>query len=90
MPMNLAVTADFMYARFHGLIDGAAHNYTRAELEPWSRHFRAQSRAGRTVYAYFNNDANVRAPANARMLMDMIGTSVIEPSAQHASRSGLN
>jgi uncharacterized protein YecE (DUF72 family) len=78
MPMNLSVTADFVYARFHGLMDGAAHNYTRSELEPWSRHFRAQSRAGRTVYAYFNNDANVRAPANARMLMEMIGKGAVE------------
>src|SRR5712671_6814522 len=38
MPMNLEVTADIIYIRFHGLAGGAAHNYTRKELEPWARH----------------------------------------------------
>jgi len=41
-------------------------------LEPWARHVRAAARQGRTVYAYFNNDANVRAPANAKMFIEMI------------------
>ena len=71
MPMNLTVTADLVYIRFHGLAGGSAHDYTRAELEPWARHIRQQQRHGRTVFAYFNNDVNVRAPANAMMLMEM-------------------
>jgi uncharacterized protein YecE (DUF72 family) len=73
MPMKLEVTADFVYIRFHGLQGGAAHDYTRAELEPWAQHIREQSRRGRSVFAYFNNDLNVRAPGNARMLMELIG-----------------
>jgi uncharacterized protein YecE (DUF72 family) len=73
MPMNLTATADFVYIRFHGLENGAAHDYTRAELEPWARFIRRQSRAGKNVYAYFNNDLNVHAPDNAKMLMEMIG-----------------
>jgi uncharacterized protein YecE (DUF72 family) len=71
MPMNLEVTSDVVYIRFHGLEGGAAHNYTEEELQPWAAHIRRQAREGRTVYVYFNNDANVRAPANARTLMRM-------------------
>ncbi|HEY9508535.1 MAG TPA: DUF72 domain-containing protein [Verrucomicrobiae bacterium] len=79
MPMNLTVTADFIYIRFHGLKDGAAHDYTRKELEPWAAHIQRQARAGRTVYAYFNNDLNVRAPGNAKMLMEMVGKASAAP-----------
>jgi uncharacterized protein YecE (DUF72 family) len=84
MPMDLTVTADLVYIRFHGLADGFAHNYTREELEPWARHIRSQARAGKTVYAYFNNDANVRAPKNAKMLMRMVGTSAVTAFAEAA------
>src|SRR3954451_8885158 len=31
MPMNMRVTTDFIYIRFHGLAGGAAHDYTSAE-----------------------------------------------------------
>ncbi|HWQ93136.1 MAG TPA: DUF72 domain-containing protein [Clostridia bacterium] len=73
MPADMRVTTDFVYIRFHGLEGGAAHDYTEAELRPWAEHIHNQARRGRAVYAYFNNDANVRAPANARTLMDMAG-----------------
>jgi len=73
MPENFTVTADSVYIRFHGLKDGARHDYTRAELEPWAKFIRNQARAGRKVYAYFNNDLNVNAPENAKTLMKMIG-----------------
>ncbi|HET7626185.1 MAG TPA: DUF72 domain-containing protein, partial [Verrucomicrobiae bacterium] len=79
MPMNLAVTADFIYIRFHGLENGGAHNYTREELKPWAGHIRKQAKSGKSVYAYFNNDANVRAPNNAKMLMEMVGKSAVQP-----------
>jgi uncharacterized protein YecE (DUF72 family) len=73
MPQTMEVTSDIIYIRFHGLAGGAAHDYTRKELEPWARHIRAQARAGNTIYAYFNNDLNVRAPGNAKMLIGMVG-----------------
>jgi uncharacterized protein YecE (DUF72 family) len=87
MPMNLTVTADFIYIRFHGLKDGASHDYTRKELEPWAAHIQRQARAGKTVYAYFNNDLNVRAPGNAKMLMEMVGKSSVSPAQPEAERS---
>jgi uncharacterized protein YecE (DUF72 family) len=72
MPLNLAVTADFIYLRFHGLEAGAAHDYTHAELKPWAAHCRAALNKGLAVYAYFNNDWNVRAPKNARELIRLV------------------
>jgi uncharacterized protein YecE (DUF72 family) len=78
MPMNLTVTADFVYIRFHGLEGGAYHDYTRAELEPWAAFICKQARAGRNVYAYFNNDLNVHAPDNAKALMEMIGGAAVK------------
>ncbi|HZQ46227.1 MAG TPA: DUF72 domain-containing protein [Verrucomicrobiae bacterium] len=77
MPMNLMVTTDFIYLRFHGLSGGAAHDYTSAELEPWARHICGNP--GKTVFAYFNNDVNTRAPNNARTLMKMAGARAVKP-----------
>jgi uncharacterized protein YecE (DUF72 family) len=80
MPMTLQTTADLVYIRFHGLEGGFAHDYTRQELEPWAAHVRSAALQGKTVFAYFNNDANVRAPANASMFVEMTGGRMV-PSA---------
>jgi len=71
MPQNFSVTANFVYIRFHGLSGGPRHDYSRAELEPWAGHIREQAAKGRKVFAYFNNDLNVRAPKNAELLRTM-------------------
>ena len=73
MPMNIAITADFVYLRFHGLAGGASHDYTCAELKPWAAHSRAALAKNRTVYAYFDNDWNVRAPKNAMEFLEFVG-----------------
>src|ERR1051326_4422921 len=84
MPINFTATSDLVYIRFHGLEGGAAHDYTRKELEPWAEHIRKHSREGKIVYAYFNNDINVRAPENAKMLMEMVGSAAHESVAEAA------
>jgi uncharacterized protein YecE (DUF72 family) len=81
MPMDLTVTSNVVYIRFHGLAGGPAHDYTEAELRPWAKHIVTQTKAGKTVYAYFNNDVNVRAPENARMLMRMTGKYAVRPDS---------
>ena len=86
MPMNLTVTADFVYVRFHGLEGGAAHDYTRKELTPWADFISEQAEHRKTLYVYFNNDINVRAPDNAKMLMEMIGEHAVEPTALERPR----
>lgn len=71
MPANFSVTANFVYIRFHGLKDGARHDYRGKELEPWARHIQEQTKAGHNAFVYFNNDLNVRAPNNAKLLTKM-------------------
>lgn len=72
MPADFTVTTDITYVRFHGLIGGARHNYSRAELEAWAAHIHRQACSGNEVYAYFNNDANGCAPANAALFRQMV------------------
>jgi uncharacterized protein YecE (DUF72 family) len=79
MPMNLTVTDEVIYIRFHGLEGGAAHDYTREELEPWADYIVEQASRGHILYVYFNNDINVRAPENAKMLMEMVGLFTVQP-----------
>jgi uncharacterized protein YecE (DUF72 family) len=79
MPMNLTVTSDVVYVRFHGLKDGAAHDYTDAELKPWAKFARAEAEKRRTVFMYFNNDVNTRAPENARRMIQLLGECAVLP-----------
>ncbi|HEY3861546.1 MAG TPA: DUF72 domain-containing protein [Verrucomicrobiae bacterium] len=80
MPEDLSVTADFAYIRFHGLSGGPRHDYTAAELAPWAARIQVEAAAGHRVFAYFNNDLNVRAPKNAKLLMDLCGN--LSPSPE--------
>lgn len=73
MPMDLTVTADFIYLRFHGLEGGYSHDYSEAELAPWVEHIRKAAGQGKDVFAYFNNDGNARAPKNAKDLARLAG-----------------
>jgi uncharacterized protein YecE (DUF72 family) len=66
---DLATTAGFVYARFHGLSGGYAHDYTREQLAPWVTHLK-----GEDGYAFFNNDAAGRAPENAVLLANLLAT----------------
>jgi uncharacterized protein YecE (DUF72 family) len=82
MPMDLTVTADFLYVRFHGLESGAAHDYTKEELAPWAAHVRDQVGRRKRAFVYFNNDVKARAPENARLFRDMLGP-VEHPGTGH-------
>ncbi|MBA4149147.1 MAG: DUF72 domain-containing protein [Verrucomicrobia bacterium] len=79
MPINFTATASFVYARFHGLENGAAHDYTREELEPWAEQLTQFSKQRKPAFVYFNNDCNTRAPLNAKMLMEMVGSLAVAP-----------
>jgi uncharacterized protein YecE (DUF72 family) len=86
MPMNLRVTTDFIYIRFHGLEGGASHNYTAVELKPWAEHCKKCLHHGLDVFAYFNNDLNSRAPENARQFIAMVrGKAVRSPDVERLS-----
>ena len=61
-----------MYVRYHGP-SGAYHGgYTDEQLDGSAIWLCEQYRAGRDVFAYFNNDIGGMAPANARRLRDQL------------------
>lgn len=70
-PSAEEVTADFIYLRFHGAPQLYASNYTDAELKMWAA--KARQWAGdKDIYAYFNNDVNGYAVANAQKFCQML------------------
>lgn len=82
MPHDFTTTADLVYARFHGLDGGYAHDYTREELDPWVAALR-----DREGFAFFNNDAEARAPANTTLLRDLLNSAVSKSGARAEIRS---
>jgi len=65
---SLEATADWRFVRFHYGSRGRAGNYSATEIDTWARRI-AQWRRREAVYAYFNNDWQGFAPANAKALM---------------------
>jgi uncharacterized protein YecE (DUF72 family) len=87
-PLLMDVTADFVYVRLHGSEQLYASGYNARALARWAGRIAAWREgreaqgvhAGpparpkrRDVYVYFDNDAKVRAPFDARALMRNIG-----------------
>jgi uncharacterized protein YecE (DUF72 family) len=64
-------TADFVYIRFHHGSRGRRGNYSHAELESWAARISDWQRR-HDVYAYFNNDWEGFAPANAAALAALL------------------
>ncbi len=65
-------TADWRFVRFHYGTRGRAGNYSASEIETWARRI-AQWRRRKSVFAYFNNDWQGFATANARLLLRRLG-----------------
>lgn len=61
------LTADFTFLRFHYGHRGRGGNYSGSELDAWAARI-AMWRRRVDVFAYFNNDWNAFAIANARRL----------------------
>lgn len=85
VPQDHAITGDFVYLRFHGLKDGAYHDYTDDELRPWAEQLAKAAERGIPAYVYFNNDLNTRAPLNAVALMRMLGEHAVAAFSAEAS-----
>jgi uncharacterized protein YecE (DUF72 family) len=84
IPPEPIVTADHAYMRFHGLNykkwysgEGSArydYLYSEKELQDWKPKVEGmQEEVAKTVYVYFNNHPSGQAPANAKMMMDLLG-----------------
>jgi uncharacterized protein YecE (DUF72 family) len=74
LPNVLVKTADEIYLRLHGATRWYRHNYSKAELQVWANRI-AESGAKR-AWAYFNNDRDCYAIANARALKRLLTQAV--------------
>ena len=63
----------FVYVRFHGTSGRYHGSYSRRQLQWWAHVLSEQVQEGRRVFAYFNNDPEAVATANALTLREMIG-----------------
>ena len=61
-----------VYVRFHGTSGHYHGSYSRRQLDRWAHVLAEQTHAGRRVFAYFNNDPEAVATANAQTLRDML------------------
>ena len=66
LPDELVKTAGEIYVRFHGPQWWYRHNYSAVELAEWAQRIKASGAL--RVWAYFNNDRDCYAIANAREL----------------------
>jgi uncharacterized protein YecE (DUF72 family) len=71
-PRTEAVTADFVYLRFHGSKALYTSNYSEKELKEWSGKIKKWLKRKLDVYAYFNNDALGYATENAVALKALV------------------
>ena len=62
-----------VYVRFHGTSGHYHGSYSQRQLDRWAHVLAERTREGRRVFAYFNNDPEAVAAANARTLRDMLG-----------------
>ncbi len=86
IPPEPVVTADHAYIRFHGQnykkwyagkgSERYDYLYSKKELEEWKPKIEEmEEEATKTVYVYFNNHPTGQAPANAKMMLDLLGIS---------------
>jgi uncharacterized protein YecE (DUF72 family) len=70
------LTADFVYVRLHGSTQLYVSGYDDSELASWAKRVRRwQDRGRRDAYVYFDNDAKVHAPHDARRLAALLRVS---------------
>jgi len=83
------ITADFVYVRLHGDVELYVSGYTDEALDTWAQQIRGWRTGAsacsdyllaapaparrRDVFVYFDNDAKVRAPADAISLARRLG-----------------
>jgi uncharacterized protein YecE (DUF72 family) len=74
-PAPWIATAGHVYVRGHGPDGRYRDHYPVATLRKWSRRMLAWQREDRRVYVYFDNDQKSAAPADARRMIALLGSS---------------
>ena len=74
------------YVRFHGATHKYAGRYQDTVLDEWAAFLADQARAGRRIYAYFNNDVDAQAPTDAQRLRARLATLAPEPCGAATQR----
>lgn len=74
LPCILIATTDFVYVRLHGPSHDHLYRgyYSDQDLRWWAERIREWTRAGRDVFAYFNNDGEGNAVRNALTLRTLL------------------
>ncbi|MFL6594010.1 MAG: DUF72 domain-containing protein [Chthoniobacterales bacterium] len=73
-PYAEELTAPFVYIRLHGAEQLYVSGYSDSELTWWADRIKRWKR-GRDIYVYFDNDAKVHAPFDAKKLAQMLQSS---------------
>jgi uncharacterized protein YecE (DUF72 family) len=71
LPVDVRLTADWSYIRFHGGEHGVG--FTESELQSWAERTRGFLARGADTYAYFNNDPDGHAIFDATRLKELLG-----------------
>jgi uncharacterized protein YecE (DUF72 family) len=76
-PPHIPFVGPIRYLRFHA--GASSIGFTDAELAVWAERLACEAEAGYESYAYFNNDAEGQAIADARRLREMLGALAVQP-----------
>lgn len=104
-PYREDFTSDFVYVRLHGDEELYVSGYTEAALQDWAGRIRswaegkpragaplitpAQSAPISEIYVYFDNDAKVKAPGDARRLAQILDVGPVAPPKVEAEQGWL-
>lgn len=76
LPVDLRITTDFSYIRWHGHGGKLWYNYRYSleELEQWKPKVQQVLESVETVYGYFNNHFAGNAPLNALQMLSLLSS----------------
>lgn len=75
LPIDMRITTDFSYIRWHGHGDDIWYHYqySKQELQEWIPRLDSLSDKVDSIVAYFNNHFEAYAPFNALQMLNMLG-----------------
>lgn len=76
LPIDLRITTDFSYIRWHGHGDRPwyKYRYEEEELREWLPRLEEVTRSSQATFGYFNNHFAGNAPLNALQMLKMLGS----------------